>query len=301
MKKPRKSKTIGVNAGITLSLYQLTPLIPKLDNWITAHPKQAIAGVCLTNIVLRFFTDTKLVLGPGALLLCLFLMGCTDRGLKPNSTTYYDRNIQFEIKKIGPISGSGVLPVLPSYEIKIHTVGDMDSLFIASCQRFKHFEPGKDEFTYVYTPKNSIESDTVCPLVFKGVEKGKNRLALGYLDFETEKYTLPGFLDCDDKPYVRENGTSVCESLAGLKQSITFEVPVKFDINSGSCATYTNDKGNIFEYFHYHTDDKGVQNDKVIDFELPRGPCTIIIKGKGQEVYHRLETYGFDEVLPVKF
>lgn len=293
MKKAYRSKTIGAN----ISVLAISPLYPPLHEWIRTHGDQAMAAVCVLNILLRFFTQSKLQLSMGKVktllifLASFVLIGCEHQAKNEiSSDIYYDRLMRMEIDGV-QYTGAAVLPLKPKYQIKIRTPGDIDFLLVKSCQRREIYEPKKSEFTFTFSPKPT-EKAIPCPLEFEAMEKGKNRLTLGKVIIPTEGYELPGTLDCNEKPLqAMSHGVSYCESGAMYHQTLSFSAVVDFDIHLSHCAEFVDPTGHKRPYFER-------KNPNLVTFRIPRGDCTIIFKEVGAPKFHLLYTYGVDETLP---
>ena len=98
----------------------------------------------------------------------------------------------------------------------------------------------------------------------------------GFIDFEDIDHDLEARLLCNGKQSYPV-GVSVCQSLNGLLQQISFPGEVNYAF-SEECKMKTKD--NI-----------------VFDFEMTNGECVFLFRSKQNKKLHRLTTLGYQEIL----
>ncbi len=194
---------------------------------------------------------------------------------------FYSRNADFEVNGFKGF-GTVVVPRAASYDIRIRSAADMDFLLIDTCGREVAIEKAGDDFRYQYTP-NVVETTRACPIGFVGVEKGKNRRTVGWLDTEDPRHLMQAQLCCNGGCKA-VNGVSACESGSGLIQRITFPGAMIESSPDPECNIAPSADGLMYE------------------FKIPRGECTHVFMEKAApHRTHRLSTFGYDEVLPMRF
>jgi hypothetical protein len=212
----------------------------------------------------------------------LFISSCVTARFQAGKTIYA-RNLEIEVNGV-KCSGTCVAERAPKYEIKIKSVGDMDFLLVRTChQSFKRENEGTD-FKWTFTPVAGKEYNRGCPARYTGIDKEKGRGALGWIDFQDPRKTLPACLQCNGRSYCAP-GVSACESAQGLVQGITFTAPVTYSTRSTigeertrECDTFKTTDGKTFE------------------FRTPIDECTVTFEEKAPPYrQHRLSTYGFEQ------
>lgn len=283
MKRARKSKIIWLNSvAVLLGLAsEFWPEIQKQVCESHAPIGRWLALLGVINVILRRFC-TKLPLG-----LLFLISGCvtgTPEGMPLGTPTlspdlFYARNIEFEISG-AKCRGTCVVARAPKYEIRIKSRGDLDFLLIRSCHREISREKEGDEFRFTYEPVPGVEDNRACPLSFVGVEKGKNRRALGWVGFQDPRRVLGASTKFNGK-VAGSPGVSAVESGAGLIQRIEFDVPVEVEAPGPGCNVFTT------------------QDSRAFEFKIPRGSCTVLFMERAlPNRTHTLFTYGYDEILP---
>jgi hypothetical protein len=220
-----------------------------------------------------------------AFLIALWLCGCAvSPPIKLDESKHYARNAEMEINGT-KARATVVVARAPKYEIRIRSAGNMDFLLVNTCAREQIVERAGDDFRYTFEP-NVIETSRACPIKFTGVEKGRNRRTVGWIDVEDPRHELGAELCCNGR-CAKASGVSACESGAGLIQRITFQTPA---LSSTKSAENLDCKP-------LETKDGGLS----FEFRQPRGECThafMELADPGRT--HRLSTFGFDEQIPQK-
>ncbi len=236
-------------------------------------------GGCVEKENFRFLKDS-ITLGVTLFVLYL-LIGCAVQSPQlVLEDKFYSRNASFEVNGLKGF-GTLVAPRAASYDMRIRSEADMDFLLIQTCGREVAIEKAGDDFKYTYTP-NVVETTRACPIQFFGVEKGKNRRTVGWMDMEDPRHVMPGDLCCNGTCR-KTQGVSACESGAGLIQRLTFPGPMIASSPDLKCKIGSVDGSQVFE------------------FKIPRGECLHVFAEKAApHRTHRLSTYGFDETLPMK-
>lgn len=213
------------------------------------------------------------------ILLMLFLSGCSSVVQKLDDTKTYRYDIRFEVTPEGQktLKGEGALIVPKSsrYQIKGRFPGDADLLIIQSCHRDENIEKVGDDYKYEYIPLKGMEDDPACPLNIYAFNK-EGQHSFGYIDFE-EPTGAKAKIKCNGE-VLHYNSVSFCQSKAGLEQEISFEKPVNVAMQKGCEIPLPADKMNF-------------------RFNIPLGDCQYNFKQIGADLYHRLTTRGYDQIL----
>jgi hypothetical protein len=230
----------------------------------------------------------RLALILGLLLIAFMVTGCLGLSGAPvrlvvDDEKFYSRNIKFEINKL-KCEGTCVVPRAPKYDIRLWAKSDLDFMVIESCSRKIPVERHDNDFSYTFLPIPGLEDTDGCALSFDAVEKDHNRRALGWVDFQHPRRTLPAVVKCNDR-VVSSPGVSACESGRSKKARIEFDKEVVVGV-----AKTTQDHCDVFKS----------SDQKAWDFVLPRGQCTVIFQEKIGGRSHLLSTYGSDETLPME-
>jgi len=166
--------------------------------------------------------------------------------------------------------------------IEIESKAALDLLTISSCHRqftaervdakSGWFGRGSGHtYKYTYSP-TEVEKEGFCPIYLQAFDRN-GVVAWGYLAFRTEE-ELPSQMDCNGRQ-ITFAGVSVCQSKAGLRQQISFAVPVKMK-GSELCKVQAI-------------------NDKTFRFSTEMGFCyATFTDGKN---WHRMVLLGYDQVL----
>lgn len=177
------------------------------------------------------------------------------------------------------VTSDGVL-VIPSakrHDFKVVAKGPMSLYTFTSCHREVAIENMAKEAQGFFTPVPGIEDVGGCAVELGGYDKKNGKHSWGFVDFETSEANLPAVMKCNGE-VVNSKGVSVCQSRAGLYQRIEFPVPV---------VTATASCGKIIPK----------EEDKVLEFALPKGQCVFAIREKGGGRMHRLTTIGYESIL----
>jgi hypothetical protein len=230
------------------------------------------------------------------LLLIFLLSGCASNlttDMKPS--TFYKRDM---LITVNGYVGEGVLvvPKAAKYDIEVTARGDLDLFVFTTCNRewtkerawtadndsynplffWKRYLDSKRKVSFTYTP-NTVEANDPCPIWLGGFEKIKGRHSWAYIDYRTEKETLPATILCNGKND-RYIGASVCQSKEGLIQAVTFEKEVVTSPDE-DCPISAN-RGTYFE------------------IPLKKAECVYIFRTiEKPRQDHRLTTLGYEEIL----
>jgi len=220
----------------------------------------------------------------GLMIICgiilIFDLGCDaltshDRELDLSNVTVYKRDMQICLN--GKCAeGVIVAPRKSKYEFRIKAHGRLELFTFATCHReettSKHSRRRwfKDNRTVsgTYIPVSGIE-DGHCP-VYIGGYNHKNRNSWAFADFEDPEYTISAKVNCNGSSG-EFNGVSVCQSRAGLIQTIEFPEVVTVD------ACGIKGKARKFTY------------------KIQSGECGVAFFGANS--MHRLTTIGYDKIL----
>jgi hypothetical protein len=212
------------------------------------------------------------------------------------------------IERVGML----VAPRLKSHSVSIKAQGDLDLLAVESCHReidtenagtssFFGIIKNRREFSFTYTPSPLIETTGACPVRINGFTQEENgqsdgQSSWGFIDFDDGDVGdatvfpgdapahLPALMQCDGAPPYKSNGVTVCQSKQGTLQRISFpsRVIVAPDPGCEIPANAFSDDG------------------KSILFPIARGFCVYRfgeVVPKEKRRYHRLTTYGFEQIL----
>ncbi len=199
-----------------------------------------------------------------------FLTGCSTVSQIPiTGDHFYKRELKVTVNKKECV-GVCIAPKSNSYVIKVEA-DRIDYLSFESCHRKVSVEDQGDTWEYTYTP-NDIEANCSVEIISLDKKSAKNGFAL--VDFETDEFRLPAVLSCDGKSDLAVGGTSICQSKAGLLQSIQFSDNVK---------VYPTDECPL----------KGDNDGKNFLFHLNKGPCVFVFGNKSG--FHKLTTLGTED------
>lgn len=196
--------------------------------------------------------------------------------------------------------GTVVLKDRNSYKITITSPYSMNILKITSCHRSLVIEDKKitkkaktyfgklfkiqdnkmlNSKTFYYTQVDGIEKTkySSCPLEIESYSTEEGRYSTGFVAFENDNLTLPANIECGGIVASR-NGTSVCQERKGLRQGISFNKPVDYEVTPSDCNKMrTKDNMN----FYYRIS--------------PKRCSYTFLTYSGKDERHRLITIGFDE------
>ncbi len=142
---------------------------------------------------------------------------------------------------IGDKSYDGVAVTQLSSPLKftITSKAKLDVLIVSTCQRYDKFEKLDKNFfggvgkthTYTYQP-TSIENMSRCSIFLQAFDKS------GLTDWGYIAFIGPGQLEATSEcsgQSVRSKGHSICQSKAGLEQSLTFDRAIPYLSGDASC------------------------------------------------------------------
>lgn len=162
----------------------------------------------------------------------LLMVECTSIPQELNPKIYYKHDMKIQVNDQA-FTGVGVARRAERYNVYITSKADMDLLQISSCERDltvesaikkeNWFSPRRG-YKFVYEP-SPIEREAGCVLKFAGLEKKNGRHSWALVQFEHPSFSLPAQLSCNGVVST-PSGTSACETLQGLYQTIDFAAPV---------------------------------------------------------------------------
>lgn len=189
--------------------------------------------------------------------------------------------------------GMAVIPKKNSYWFEVESRGKLDMFTLQTCHRewskekawnvkkkrilFWHKKVKEEkEVDFEYTPVKGLEDDGRCPIKLSAYEIGLGRHAWAYVEMGSPDFNTKATLSCNG---VKNNflGTSVCQSKIGLIQEIKFAKEMLVE-PSESCAIGVN-KSNVFQ------------------FEMKKDFCVYVFKEPNTKNYHKLTTYGYEQIL----
>jgi len=158
-----------------------------------------------------------------AVALALVLTGCASTlpGL-PQQDAQAGRlraTIPFSMNDLQCPTGACVFPRQSTYRLQLQTPPKTKHIVMQSCHRFDVF-PSKAPFDSRYTPGFWIEKMGSCVLFVTAIrEDGSKRVAIAAF---TANEQAPATVHCNGTR-AKSDGASLCQSKAGLIQSIWFE------------------------------------------------------------------------------
>lgn len=203
-------------------------------------------------------------------LIFLLLASCSTVSQIPvTGNHFYKRELKVTVNGKSCV-GVCVVPKASSYKIKVEA-DRIDYLSFESCHRKISVEDQSDMWEYSYTPQD-LENNCSVEIVSLDKKNAKNGFAL--IDFESDDFRMPANVSCDGKTNLVIGGTSICQSKAGLLQSIEFTDNVK---------VYPTDQCPL----------KGESDGKKFVFHLVKGPCIYVFGSKNG--FHKLTTLGTED------
>lgn len=187
-------------------------------------------------------------------------------------------------------NGVGVIPAATSYDMVISSRSDINMLTVQTCHRnfladdviTQGWIKKNKTYEYKWTPAPGIEDDGSCIIRIGSYNKsvgGTNAWAV--IDIQTPDMTLPAMNECDGVQ-TQTQGVSMCQTLKGLIERLTFAVPVKIDTAAipAGCAGTLSANGMVWEY------------------QMGQGECVVIFDTiEAPHVMHRHTTEGYNNVI----
>lgn len=180
--------------------------------------------------------------------------------------------------------GALIVPRALTYKVKIKSKVNLDLFAFSSCHREVTSQEysrggffglgGNKEFEGDYVPVSSIESVFSCPVYLRGYSKSGYE-STGFIDFETPEADLKATVYCNGVE-TKFNGVSVCQSKAGLIQTIKFSEPVTVGDAGPQCNI---GKGKL----------------TVWEFSQPTGECVHAFFSDSGKI-HRFTTLGYTRI-----
>lgn len=209
------------------------------------------------------------------LMLFLFFSSCSELTQKLSPEVFYSYDLQ-----INQVRGSGTVPFAEKYTFDITSPAEMDLLVITTCHREYTVQPKTKTYTYSYAPM--LEKYHFCPIYFSAYNR-EGRTSFGMILAESPKYKLPAIIECNGRIW-SPVGTAVCESKAGLKQRITFDVPVMTAAPVAGPSSRTEPCPPL-------------QGNQAFEFALPARECIYQFKNKETEQGFLLYTIGHEQII----
>jgi hypothetical protein len=199
------------------------------------------------------------------------LGGCATVDEYNDAAKLYRKEMRFSVNG-NDFTGVANLDDSIGHKIKFKTERSTARARISTCARDVHFnEPGRERFEYRYYP-NQYERDTGCFLQISLLDKDGAH-AWGLLDFRREGDGLAADIDCNGTHY-QARGAFLCQSKAGLIQTISFDSPALMAAPKRCEAPTSPDGG------------------KTWFLAVTRGFCNYRFAAGGQGL--RFRTYGYD-------
>lgn len=186
------------------------------------------------------------------------------------------------------IIGIGVIRQAQKYKIRIDPLGKADAIILQSCHRqWRTPHPkrrggwfSKKYYEFFIEPTKEHEVNKACSFDIGVFEKEKGRHGWGLLVIDSNRAKLKALVKCNGQTN-SFGGTSVCQSKAGLIQSIHFDRPVT--IASTKNCKIKNIKKPI--------------NKKDWIFLMPAKECiTFFVDDKNADVFHKAVWFGYDKI-----
>lgn len=210
-------------------------------------------------------------------LLLPILHACVTQPVDVNAL--YRKDLRMQIDRTwgnaaADFTGMGVLDKKPSYNFNFYFSHKPSKFTLTTCHREIVWANPGNGVKYTYTPEPLIEQDGYCPIEV-GAFDDQGRHAWGMIDFRNSE-SLPATMYCNGE-VKKEIGVSLCQTKAKLVQRISFEEKVSAVASEGCPA--------------------GSLSDDKKSFMLPvgQGKCLYLFKGKSD--FHRLITFGYDDVI----
>ena len=205
------------------------------------------------------------------LFLILTIFGCKTA---PDSKKLYKKNMFLEVNGVQAV-GVIVAEMGSVFTIKADFKKKINRIKVDTCHRnYDNVDIGKD-WEYFYKKIGGIEDKGMCKMKITALN-GDGINSWGLIEFKNESdHNLGAVLKCNGA-VSNVSGVSICQSKAGLRQSITFKEP-----------TYSDPQDECSKPFTY--------DGKTYYYDIDHGNCVFLFKA-GRK-FHRLRTFGYDEVM----
>ena len=234
------------------------------------------------------------------LILALSMAGCSSLGALSEVTQkldlekFYQRDMVITVNGVTE-EGTMVVPMSEKYDFMVEARGDLDMFIMNTCHKEEKKEKAwnvtktvksglfgwgkksidvKNQASFVYYPNKLLESDGLCAMELRGLEKNPGRHSWAFIDFESPKYTMKATVLCNGREF-SANGVSVCQSRVGLKQMVVFTEEVH---------PATNTCGFVGDATQY-------------EIGLVKGPCLALFIGKTSKKRFKITTIGYEDIL----
>lgn len=169
--------------------------------------------------------------------------------------------------------GVYVAPRRAAYKIRFELPDKPNIVKLTTCHREETFRDTGKKLEYEYKPVVGLEDRGSC-LLELGAFDDEGAHAWGLIDF-VDQETLKASIGCNGEK-VNALGVSICQSKAGLLQTISFESAVQVFSNDPCPKMETKDGLNFI-------------------YQMAEDKCLYLFTDKQSE--HRLTTFGYQEVL----
>lgn len=201
-------------------------------------------------------------------IICLIASCASNQLMDP--TKLYKKEVDFTIND-QKAKGMYAQSKSPAYRI-VFELHKEAVVKITTCHREETFREVGKRLEYLYRPVEGLENVGYCPLLLGAFDRDGAH-SWGMIDFQDTE-TLSATVGCSGSSY-KTVGVSVCQSKAGLIQTIKFEKPVKV-FSTEACAKAET------------------QDQKRFTIEVSRDVCLYLFSDGDKE--HRLTLFGYDEV-----
>jgi hypothetical protein len=206
-------------------------------------------------------------------LLLLLLTSCGTTALNDPEKTYLkDLEVRHEADNI---QGFGVLPERDVYHLKFRSRHSPEYVHIQSCHRDLVLRDQKKIFTYTYIPAKGLEDSGGCLLQVAAFDKKGHHQWLALDFYGGEK--LQSIVACNGSLSTLQ-GASTCQGRVGSLQQIRFGESVD-SLASDGCSDLTTD------------------NNKEFFIQLTKDFCIYTFYGVASDSFHRLTTYGYEDIM----
>lgn len=216
-----------------------------------------------------------------------FSLGCSLLDVKDpqkEAEQIYKKDLELIIDG-NKYSGTAVLPLKASYSITVIPEEKADRVIIQSCHRDLTIDKPKSgwfssKYTFTYEPIIGMEDNRNCALEIASLT-AKTKNAFAYIDFRDSRpeISLKANIKCNGQ-YSTSDGVSVCQSAAGLRQSISFEEKTLIEGIDLKC--------NVMETKDRYTYEWNMVADKCIYYFVSNKK-----NEAGKRIIHRLNALGF--------
>lgn len=206
------------------------------------------------------------------LALVVALASCQTATVDPSKI--YRRNMHMSINEV-IYNGTAVVPAGIGFNIRATFKSSIEKLKMNTCHRYYVQNKVGKKWSYTYKKNKGIEDVGVC-IMDIGAFDDKGFNSWGMVEFRNDvDVNLPTELSCNGE-LTHPVGVSICQSQAGLRQSIGF-------------------KSDTIVYGQDECDKPFTYDGKTFFYDINRGSCVYIFQQGGK--FHRHRTFGYDDEL----